>query len=403
MGRYREGKKKGATRKLKNPTKLLSPATANGIGKNSMSNHAVNPILQGPSIAAGGHVGCFRSQKLHSQIEIIDISSSCPESQFKKVGEDQVATPSQGSSPVPGFKGHNEKECDYANVNGIEDIKDAFDNLANLIKSQNPNISFQLSPSGVPLMITNAATLMLPSIQKKEDSAMLHEMAIITKGEACERDQNDTHIKKSLFSKFEQCDNNNFYINFKPFPCIPNGGTSTGFVIPKWVPISFTPPADMTMDEIDVALLSYIFMRDENNDYGSEVLISTRYGDGDRKTLNTLMPKAWIDQEVLNLLACKLTYEDIHFAPFSTMWFLPTMFSQYVLDWDYEPEILKGFYQRDFMGKVDCLRKIFIPINDQNVHWYLLIVAFDKRMLILLDSYPSEGRREHRRHSVTKL
>ncbi|CAH9060753.1 unnamed protein product, partial [Cuscuta epithymum] len=102
MGRFREGKKRGAIRKLKNPTKLLSPAVANGNGKNSMSNL----MLQGPSIAAGGHVEGFRSQKLHLQIEIIDIYSSCPESQFNKVGEDQVGTPSQGSSPVPGFKGH---------------------------------------------------------------------------------------------------------------------------------------------------------------------------------------------------------------------------------------------------------------------------------------------------------
>ncbi|CAH9139625.1 unnamed protein product, partial [Cuscuta epithymum] len=76
------------------------------------------------------------------------------------------------------------------------------------------------------------------------------------------------------------------------------------------------------------------------------------------------MPKGCVDQEVLNLLACRLKYEDTHFAPYSTMWFMPTMFSQFALDWDYKA--VKGFYQSEFMGKVDYLTKIVIPMNDLN-------------------------------------
>ncbi|KAJ1388372.1 Ulp1 protease family, C-terminal catalytic domain [Sesbania bispinosa] len=42
-------------------------------------------------------------------------------------------------------------------------------------------------------------------------------------------------------------------------------------------------------------------------------------------------------------------------------------------------ETIKGYYQEDFMGPVEMLCKIYVPINDAHVHWYLLVVDFDAK------------------------
>jgi hypothetical protein len=49
------------------------------------------------------------------------------------------------------------------------------------------------------------------------------------------------------------------------------------------------------------------------------------------------------------------------------------------------------------------LLQIFIHINDQGKHWYLLVVDLLHRKLIWLDSLPAEERYHARRHSILKL
>jgi hypothetical protein len=47
--------------------------------------------------------------------------------------------------------------------------------------------------------------------------------------------------------------------------------------------------------------------------------------------------------------------------------------------------------------------KIFIPINDRDIHWYLMVVDFLENKLLLLDSLPCPERQGHRRREVLKL
>ncbi|KAJ1431409.1 Ulp1 protease family, C-terminal catalytic domain, partial [Sesbania bispinosa] len=77
---------------------------------------------------------------------------------------------------------------------------------------------------------------------------------------------------------------------------------------------------------------------------------------------------------VLNLLVCNLTEEEHYLdGSTSTAWFLPTMFA------------------------------IFVLINDENIHWFHLVIDMDKNNLILLDSNQSDFRREMRRIQVRKV
>ncbi|KAJ1377835.1 Ulp1 protease family, C-terminal catalytic domain [Sesbania bispinosa] len=60
-------------------------------------------------------------------------------------------------------------------------------------------------------------------------------------------------------------------------------------------------------------------------------------------------------------------------------------------------------YYDSFMGKVDLLSKVFIPVNDDNFHWYLIVIDFIQKDVVYLDSSPSDNRRENKMRSVKTL
>ncbi|XLS45580.1 hypothetical protein HN51_002445, partial [Arachis hypogaea] len=82
---------------------------------------------------------------------------------------------------------------------------------------------------------------------------------------------------------------------------------------------------------------------------------------------------------------------------FPCLWFLPTTFSQFALNWTHTPKTLKRYYAEEYMGEFESLCKIFVPMNEDNMHWYLLVIDIEKRHLILLDSKPCVSSRTRRR------
>ncbi|WJX35503.1 hypothetical protein P8452_23487 [Trifolium repens] len=174
-------------------------------------------------------------------------------------------------------------------------------------------------------------------------------------------------------------------------------------LLPKCHPLSGSSWPFVSLNARDTALTSYIFMCDDQNQ--DEILVKTKFRTvGDRTNLKTLKPACFIDQEVINILCCKLTYEaNIVSKPISKNWYLPPMFTQYALTKPNSHEKVMQFYQKDFMGKVYRTSKIFIPMNDQNLHWYLMIVDMVDHQIYLLDSLPCEDRKWSRRRDVLKV
>ncbi|KAJ1375736.1 Ulp1 protease family, C-terminal catalytic domain [Sesbania bispinosa] len=182
-------------------------------------------------------------------------------------------------------------------------------------------------------------------------------------------------------------------------------GTKKGASIPTWMPVDFVPPESMIIDEMHAKIAAYIFAAD-NVKYltGDEVLIKLQWMVGKRSSLKTLMPTKHVHRDVLNMLVCNLTEEEHYIdGSTSTAWFLPTMFAQYALDNETYPDTVMEMYRGIFMGKVEFVRKIFVPISDESVHWYLLVIDIDKSKLILLDSLQIESRRERRKIQVRKV
>lgn len=67
-------------------------------------------------------------------------------------------------------KNFNKEEPISTPVNSFEDIKLAFVNMATMIVGSNPNVKFELSPSGIPLIVSNHPSPMNSPETKKTET-----------------------------------------------------------------------------------------------------------------------------------------------------------------------------------------------------------------------------------------
>ncbi|XP_045833783.1 uncharacterized protein LOC123924850 isoform X2 [Trifolium pratense] len=178
--------------------------------------------------------------------------------------------------------------------------------------------------------------------------------------------------------------------------------------IPDWLSLLFKPIKAMNLNVEQSAVASYIFGDTTNTNFNKEeVLVVTdiRFCQGTRKLFECLKPQKFVGEDIIDLAVSMFTYaekKDI----FPKFWFLPTTFSQYVQDWNTTTKVMIKKYQAMFMGKVDKISKIFIPIHDpDSMHWFLLVIDLVKKELIYLDSLPSKSAhvRRMRMRCIKKL
>ncbi|XLT40336.1 hypothetical protein HN873_071628 [Arachis hypogaea] len=77
------------------------------------------------------------------------------------------------------------------------------------------------------------------------------------------------------------------------------------------------------------------------------------------------------------------------------------MKKRYALSEKYKPaEVIFDFFGAYMSQKVSHVIKVFIPIYEE-LHWYLVIVDFMSRHLILLDSLPCVRKhQQHKRNAI---
>ncbi|KAJ1392489.1 Ulp1 protease family, C-terminal catalytic domain [Sesbania bispinosa] len=119
-----------------------------------------------------------------------------------------------------------------------------------------------------------------------------------------------------------------------------------------------------------------------------EFIIKWCFANGEKRYLKSLIPIGMVDQE---LLACKPMKKAI----------IPHVGSY--PQHSRSSKVVMGYYQDDFMGIIELLSKIFVPINDGHLHWYLLVVDLKEKLLVILDSKPNPTLSELRRRNIKKL
>ncbi|KAJ1392530.1 hypothetical protein SESBI_35763 [Sesbania bispinosa] len=114
--------------------------------------------------------------------------------------------------------------------------------------------------------------------------------------------------------------------------------------IPAWMPLLFKPPSDMSLSDTEAELEVYIFMNSHVLD-GKEILVLLLVGlaIGDWQTVRTIMPTKNVSTQFMQMVELALNNNK-------------------------SLAELSRDYKECFMGYVGLIRKIFIPVNDNDMH-----------------------------------
>ncbi|CAN1216454.1 hypothetical protein LINPERPRIM_LOCUS615 [Linum perenne] len=98
--------------------------------------------------------------------------------------------------------------------------------------------------------------------------------------------------------------------------------------------------------------------------------------------------------EVITSLAYHLNLEQQFFIDnkiASPACFLPATLQKLVLEHEWIPDKVDE-YQNSFLRSAINCRKVYLPMNDNNEHWYLTVILMDKMEVHVVDSKPSKIR-----------
>ncbi|PNX99568.1 Ulp1 protease family carboxy-terminal domain protein, partial [Trifolium pratense] len=199
-------------------------------------------------------------------------------------------------------------------------------------------------------------------------------------------------------------DDTDFYLNYHPAGPVGYEGVSQEFQIPRWMPIAFRPSEEINLSDLCAYTATYIFKLDPEQLLGDEVLVqSTTNVIGDRKSLKSLMPKCHVDEKVINLVVARQNWLIDTIGKMKSIWYMPTEFAQHALEEHKGADYVRNLYQANYMTARPSVSKMFIPMNDNGNHWYLMIVDFIQRKLVCLDSLRCDAREHFRRRAILKM
>ncbi|XLS61865.1 hypothetical protein HN51_016093, partial [Arachis hypogaea] len=171
-----------------------------------------------------------------------------------------------------------------------------------------------------------------------------------------------------------------------------------GLELPSWVQVCFRPTASMGLNETELAIAAYLYVNHLMDNYKEDIVISEFTSR--RDVFRSLMPGKPIVSLMLDLVADMMSIELIRESGY---WFLPTTFAlseKTKLD----PKSLPLCITYSYLGKVDCLKRVFIPVSETtdegHEHWYLVVIDRVKGQIILLDPLPIEKQFKRKRTAL---
>ncbi|KAJ1438266.1 Ulp1 protease family, C-terminal catalytic domain [Sesbania bispinosa] len=230
----------------------------------------------------------------------------------------------------------------------VEHLTNIVSGLTTILINHSPDIAAALKiVQGIPLSVNNTKTLITmdqftPETVNQLGSA---DNQVNSKQPARNERNVEERLKKKLFTPNTNGSTSGMYMNLQPLHSADYDGRKIGVQIPWWFPMLFRPPEDLILDDIQATIGAYVFAANiDEQKYGNEVLVSTEKGFfGERWKMLCLRPKHYLSQD------------------------------------------------------------IFVPLNDYNNHWYLMVVDMRQQKLVLLDSFPTADRNDIRRREVKKM
>ncbi|QHO23276.1 Ulp1 protease family, carboxy-terminal domain protein [Arachis hypogaea] len=234
-----------------------------------------------------------------------------------------------------------------------------------------------------------------PKISRAQSSKKLHGKQF------CVSETPSTDVVKSLLSNASPT---GYHINQRMPGFTKLQPRNLGVEAPFWLPVLFAPPTTMELDDTEIMVATYIFGTNKDNEFGrQEILAKGCKFDATRDSFFNLIPKGWIDQTILDVYAHMLNDEEKTTSGVLRHWYMPTVFSQMALSGTIPSSQVREDYKEAFMGKVEVLRKIYVPVNEDNLHWYLVIFDMNQCQVILLDSNPDPKKKASKIFSIKQL
>ncbi|MED6123215.1 hypothetical protein PIB30_047040 [Stylosanthes scabra] len=150
--------------------------------------------------------------------------------------------------------------------------------------------------------------------------------------------------------------------------------------------LAFRPPDGMRFVGTELAVAAYIFA---NAGESSERLYQDSHCDGTRLRLWSLLRTNELYDDVLNMVVGMCSGSKLD----NRKWWLPTTFSHMLVHPEQYDNATLDYIKERYMGKVDDVHQIYIPMHIGR-HWYLLIISLWDKKLVYLDSLKSDDVKE---------
>lgn len=173
---------------------------------------------------------------------------------------------------------------------------------------------------------------------------------------------------------------------------------NTGIMIPKHFRCAVKPTADMKLDQVEIRVCAYVF---QDNFDSRDTVFKVGKNEYTRAHFECMCPGMLITTEIILMMALKVSWTQ-HNNICQTLWCLPPSFADDVSRGD-KVEDLHAYYGNDWMPRFDRLRLIYVPIEDNRGHWYLMVISIDDAKIYQCDSYLRTEDLEERRINMRNI
>ncbi|KAG5525111.1 hypothetical protein RHGRI_031702 [Rhododendron griersonianum] len=112
-----------------------------------------------------------------------------------------------------------------------------------------------------------------------------------------------------------------------------------------------------------------------------------------RSDFMSLRKNGWVVGEIINAVALRKTLIQSKRDPNALWpsWYLPTYLASYALNGGINSRTWVKYYggSSRYTGILESVERVYIPINENNIHWFMCVVNFKDANVYVLDSLPS--------------
>ncbi|QHO30933.1 hypothetical protein HN51_019221 [Arachis hypogaea] len=157
-------------------------------------------------------------------------------------------------------------------------------------------------------------------------------------------------------------------------------------------------PTEPSLSELQISIATYVF-----NSQGNQEEVLVKYGDlmMTRAELMTLKPGELPHDKTFEMFAMRLT-KLFQRQDGPVIWCLPPSFSNDVIN-DIDVQQITETYMPTWMRLSMNLNYAYIPVKEDEGHWFLAVVAFKDEVLYHLDASMDDEKALRRKATIRKL